>query len=156
MKITKDRIESTLALGKKIEDDFQKLMISRGNKCIKTNLNDDMYKHIDFYVNGFGVDVKANRKLNSIWLEITNTIGYDGWLKGSADFIVMDFKELNSFSVFKRIDLLKFVENITETTESSKDYMKIYTRTKWHQKDRIVQCKFDDIKHLETQRIEYR
>jgi len=154
--LTKKRIKHSLNTGFGAEDLFQKLMIDRGNECIKSNLNDDLYKHIDFYVNGFGIDVKANRKLHSIWLEITNQSGYDGWLKGEADYIVMDIKEINAFCVFKRIDLLRFVENITETTENNKEYMKIYTRSKWGQKDRIVQCKFDDIKHLETQRIEYR
>jgi hypothetical protein len=153
--ITYGRWKHAYEAGKKTEEHFKELMISRGNKCVKSSYNDDLYKHIDFYVNGYGVDVKGKRRLNSIWLEIVNVRGYDGWLKGEADYIVFDFLDLNAYSVFKRKQLLKLVSNVTETTNSSKDYMKIYGRSEWNQKDKLIKCKFEDIKHLEIQRIEY-
>ena len=153
--ITYGRWKHAYEAGKKTEEHFKELMISRGNKCVKSSYNDDLYKHIDFYVNGYGVDVKGKRRLNSIWLEIVNVRGYDGWLKGEADYIVFDFLDLNAYSVFKRKQLLKLVSNVTETTKSSKDYMKIYGRSEWNQKDKLIKCKFEDIKHLEIQRIEY-
>ena len=131
--ITYGRWKHAYEAGKKTEEHFKELMISRGNKCV-SSYNDDLYKHIDFYVNGYGVDVKGKRRLNSIWLEIVNVRGYDGWLKGEADYIVFDFLDLNAYSVFKRKQLLKLVSNVTETTNSSKDYMKIYGRSEWNQK----------------------
>ena len=153
--ITYGRWKHAYEAGKKTEEHFKELMISSGNKCVKSSYNDDLYKHIDFYVNGYGVDVKGKRRLNSIWLEIVNVRGYDGWLNGEADYIVFDFLDLNAYSVFKRKQLLKLVSNVTETTNSSKDYMKIYGRSEWNQKDKLIKCKFEDIKHLEIQRIEY-
>ncbi len=130
-------------------------MISRGNECIKSSYNDDLYKHIDFYVNGFGVDVKGKRRTNAIWLEIVNVKGYKGWLRGEADFIVFDILDLNAYCVYKRIELLDFVSNITETTTNSRDYLKIYGRDVWEQKDKLIKCRYDDIKHLEVQQIQY-
>lgn len=153
--ITYGRWKHAYEAGKKTEEHFKELMISRGNKCVKSSYNDDLYKHIDFYVNGYGVDVKGKRRLHSIWLEIVNVKGYNGWLKGEADFIVFDFLDLNAYSVFKRKQLLDLVSNVTETTNNSKDYMKIYGRSEWNQKDKLIKCKFEDIKHLEIQRIEY-
>ena len=141
--------------GKKTEEHFKELMISRGNKCVKSSYNDDLYKHIDFYVNGFGVDVKGKRRTHTIWLEIVNVKGYHGWLKGESDFIVFDILDLSAYCVFKRTELLAFVSNITETTTNSRDYMKIYSRDLWEQKDKLIKCRYDDIKHLQVQQIQY-
>jgi len=153
--ITYGRWKHAYETGKKTEEHFKELMISRGNECVKSSMNDDMYKHIDYYVNGFGVDVKGKRKLNSIWLEIVNVHGFPGWLKGEADFIVFDMLDFNAYCVFRRLELLELTSNITETTTNNKDYMKIYGRDQWGQKDKLIQYKFDHIKHLEVQRINY-
>ena len=153
--ITYGRWKHAYEAGKKTEEHFKELMISRGNECVKSSMNDDMYKHIDYYVNGFGVDVKGKRKLNSIWLEIVNVHGFRGWLKGEAYFIVFDMLDLNAYCVFRRLELLELVSNVTETTTNNKDYMKIYGREQWGQKDKLIQYKFDHIKHLEVQRINY-
>ena len=153
--ITYGRWKHAYETGKKTEEHFKELMISRGNECVKSSMNDDMYKHIDYYVNGFGVDVKGKRKLNSIWLEIVNVHGFAGWLKGEADFIVFDMLYLDAYCVFRRLELLELTSNITETTTNNKDYMKIYGRDQWGQKDKLIQYKFDHIKHLEVQRINY-
>jgi hypothetical protein len=153
--ITYGRWKHAYETGKKTEEHFKELMISRGNECVKSSMNDDMYKHIDYYVNGFGVDVKGKRKLNSIWLEIVNVHGFAGWLKGEADFIVFDMLDLDAYCVFRRLELLELTSNITETTTNNKDYMKIYGRDQWGQKDKLIQYKFDHIKHLEVQRINY-
>tara|TARA_R110000772_G_scaffold5622_2_gene20143 strand:+ start:780 stop:1250 length:471 start_codon:yes stop_codon:yes gene_type:complete len=153
--ITYGRWKHTYEAGKKTEEHFKDLMISRGNECVKTSMKDDMLKHIDYYVNGFGVDVKGKRKLNSIWLEIVNVHGFTGWLKGEADFIVFDMLDLDAYSVFRRLELLELASNVTETTNNNKDYMKIYGRDQWGQKDKLIQYTFDHIKHLEVQRINY-
>ena len=63
--------------------------------------------------------------------------------------------DLNAYCVFRRLELLELVSNVTETTTNNKDYMKIYGRDQWGQKDKLIQYKFDHIKHLEVQRINY-
>ena len=153
MTVSKGRWDYSFKEGKKAEELFKELMIERGNTCIKSTRNDDIYKHIDFYVNDVGVDVKGNRHLETIWLELKNVRGKKGWLEGEAKYIVMDVVELNSFCIFLRKDLLSFVENITEIATSKKDYMKLYTRE--NRQDVLVKVKYNNIKHLQKQNIRY-
>ena len=137
------------------EDRFKNLMLSRGNDIVKSTPNQDMHLHIDFYVNGQGVDVKGNKKSNDIWLEIQNVFGGKGWLYGNAEWIVYDLIDLNSFYVYKRIDLLYFVSKIREETNDRYDYLKIYNRERYGGKDRIIRCRESDIKHLLIQKLDY-
>lgn len=130
-------------------------MEERGNTIVASSRLDNIHKHIDFYLNGFGVDVKGNRHLDCIWLELDNVKGNNGWLRGKAEYIVFDVEELGSFCFFKRIDLLNWVlENITEYTDK-KEFNKFYTRAKWGKKDKLVKVKYEEIKHLLTQSIAY-
>jgi hypothetical protein len=153
--VSESRKKYSNDVGLETENLFKKVMQERGNEVIKSSKYDDIYKNIDFYVNGFGVDFKGGRHLDCIWLETTNVLGNKGWLKGEADFIVFDIIELESFSVYKTRDLLNFTKGITETTESKYDFLKIYSRTKWGRKDQLIKCRYNDIKHLETQIIRY-
>jgi hypothetical protein len=153
--ISLDRRKYSNDVGLETETLFKKIMQARGNTVIKSLSHDDIHKHIDFYVNGFGVDVKGSRHLNCIWLETVNVLGNNGWLNGDADFIAFDIVELQSFSIYKRNDLLSFTKGITETTETKEDFLKIYSRTKWGRKDQLIKCRYNDIKHLETQIIKY-
>ena len=75
MTVSKGRWAYSFKEGKKAEELFKELMIERGNTCIKSTRNDDIHKHIDFYVNNVGVDVKGNRHLETIWLELKNVRG---------------------------------------------------------------------------------
>jgi len=151
--VSKGRWAYSFTEGKKAENKFADLMIKRGNTCVKSSRSDDINNHIDFYVNDKGVDVKGNRHLETIWLELKNVRGDDGWLLGKAKYIVFDVVELNSFCFFDRHELYLFVSNITEIAESKKDYMKLYTRE--GRKDVIVKVRYDDIKHLNKQTIRY-
>ena len=153
--VSQARRDYSNKVGLDTEDLFKSLMESRGHKVIKSSKQDDIYKHIDFYVNGYGIDVKGSRHLDCIWLETINVLGNDGWLKGKADFIVFDVVELKSFCVYNRQELLLFTNNITEFTDSKYDFLKIYSRTKWNRKDQLIKCRYDDIKHLEVQKIQY-
>jgi len=153
--VSQARRDYSNKVGLDTEDLFKSLMESRGHKVIKSSKQDDIYKHIDFYVNGYGIDVKGSRHLDCIWLETINVLGNDGWLKGKADFIVFDVVELKSFCVYNRQELLLFTNNITEFTDSKYDFLKIYSRTKWNRKDQLIKCRYDDIKHLEVQQIQY-
>lgn len=152
--VSKSRWAYSFSEGKKAEERFTQLMVERGNTCIKSSRQDDITKHIDYYVNGIGVDVKGNRHLNTIWLELTNVRGEKGWLRGEAEYIAFDIVELESFCIFRRDDLFAFVKNISEIAESKNDYMKLYTRE--GRQDVIVKVTYDNIKHLEQQRLEYR
>ena len=91
------------------ENLFKQRVLSRGLNWVNSSDYDDIYKHIDCYVNGKGVDVKGNRHLETIWLEYTNVTGKRGWLRGDADFIAFHVSELDKFLLFQRDDLLDFV-----------------------------------------------
>jgi len=134
-------------MGLEAEDLFVKVMESMGLDVEKTSIDIDRKMHIDFIVDGFGFDVKGNRKLNAIWLELQNTNGDHGWLKGAADYIAFHFPEINVFKIFKTPELLEFVEdNVTEKANDNKPYMKMYTRK--DRSDIIVKVRYSDIKHL--------
>lgn len=139
--------------GNKTEDHFKNVMEQKGYIVEKTTAYDDMQRHIDFYVNDQSVDVKGNRHLECIWLDLKNVRGRDGWLNGSATYIVMDIKELGQFIFFLREDLLDYCLKINETTYSKWDFNKIYTR--YGRKDQIIKVRYDDIKNLQVGNIYY-
>ena len=139
--------------GNNTEDHFKNVMEQKGYIVEKTTAYDDMQRHIDFYVNDQSVDVKGNRHLECIWLELKNVRGKDGWLNGSATYIVMDIKELGQFIFFLREDLLNYCLKINETTYSKWDFNKIYTR--YGRKDQIIKVRYDDIKNLQVGNIYY-
>jgi len=148
-KISAGRWAHSWGTGRDIEMLFADTLRARGCNVVKSTPEEDKMKHIDFYVNDKGVDVKAKRGLDKIWLEITNTRGYRGWLKGEAEYIAFHFPDFNHFKFFRREDLLKFVEeNVTETCKTSKPFLKFYTRDQWDQKDVLVKVSYNHIKHL--------
>lgn len=154
--ISDKRYEETLRKGNKTEREFMDLMISRGNVVLEATDEEDMYKHIDFFVNGDGVDIKGNKKSYDIWLEVQNVFGGNGWLCGEAKWIVFDLVDVNAYYIYKRMDLLKWVvENTSENTTDRNDYLKYYTREKFGGKDRVVRCNESHINHLLIQKINY-
>ena len=154
MEVSKSRLNRCSVDGNKFESLFMEKVIEIGLKFRNGTNEDDWYKHIDCYVNGFGVDVKGNRHLETIWLEYSNVNGNKGWLRGDAKYIAMHIAELDCFSIYDRLDLLKFVEsNVKEKTIDKKEYLKFYTREKWGKKDLITKVRYSDIKHLELKKI---
>lgn len=154
MKVTQERLDRCQRDGDYFEDLFKQKVESKGLRYNKAAQEDDWYRHIDCYVNGYGVDIKGNRHLETIWLEYTNVNGNKGWLRGEALYIAMHIKELDAFSIYYREELLKFVEeNVQEETTYKNDYFKFYTRKKWGKKDMVVKVKYEDIKHLELDLI---
>jgi hypothetical protein len=151
--ISKDRYNYSISVGNKAENKFKDLMISRGNTCIESTREQNIYNHIDFFVNDIPVDVKGARHLETIWLEKKNVHGNKGWLEGDSKYIVFDVEELNSFCIYKTKDLLDYISNIKDVAESKKDYLKLYTRQ--GRKDILVKVKYKHIKHLEIQKINY-
>lgn len=154
--ISKRRWDYSWSTGRETEDKFKRLMESRGHTCIKSSRHDDIHGHIDFYVNDIPVDVKGNRHLETIWLELKNVRGNDGWLLGNSKFIVFDIIELNSFCFFDRLALYNYVMQISkkaDKTSDKREYNKLYSRI--GRQDVIVKVKYEDIVHLLTQAIRY-
>tara|TARA_A100000171_G_C2111994_1_gene135557 strand:+ start:239 stop:700 length:462 start_codon:yes stop_codon:yes gene_type:complete len=153
MTVSKSRLNYSFYEGKKAENKFQQLMIERNNTCFKSNSHDDINKHIDFYVNDFTVDVKGNRHLNTIWLELKNVRGLKGWLECCADYIVFDIIELKGFCVFLRKKLFNYCLQFKDVAKDKTEYKKLYTRK--DRKDLLIKVKYEHIKHLQTQIINY-
>lgn len=135
--------------GKKTEELFVSVMEARGSTIERSTRSQDIKEHIDFFVNGHPVDVKGNRFEDNIWLEVANVKGDDGWLKGGAEFIAFHFPKKSCFMMFRRDDLLNFVQSsVIDSTSSNKDYLKWYTRKEWGRLDLITKVKYAHIKHL--------
>ena len=148
-KVSKKRYDYCMDNGRSIEDLFIESVKVKNPNIRRATKEEDMYKHIDVWVSGLGVDVKGHRHNDCIWLELTNVHGHKGWLRGQATLIAFHFEDKNVFRVFFREDLLRFVmENVTEKTKTKKDFLKIYTREKWGKKDEVVKVKLSHIKHL--------
>ena len=154
LEVTEKRYAQCSKDGNKAEDLFKQKVLDLNLNYRKGSREDDWYKHIDCYVNGYGVDVKGNRHLETIWLEYSNVNGNKGWLRGDAKYIAMEIHELNCFSIYNRKDLLDFIKhNVKEKTTNKNDYLKFYNREKWGKKDLIVKVRYSDIKHLELKKI---
>lgn len=155
MKVSKNRWAYSFKEGADTENKFQELLQSKGYEVIKSTKKQDIHDHIDFYVNGYGIDVKGRRYTQTIWLEIQNVKGEDGWLKGKAKYIVLDILDLQEFVFFYREDLLKYVQQFEELTDNKKDYLKWYSRKKWNRYDKIIKVKYSHIKHLQIKTYSY-
>jgi hypothetical protein len=134
---------------------FKKLIISKGRKCDDASEEQNIYDHIDFFIDGVPVDVKGNRYLDCIWLEVTNVNGKSGWLKGKSEYIVFDIKELFAFCFFKTKDLLDYCLKINQRTTNKKDFNKIYTRSDFGRKDEIIKVRYKHINHLIKSILKY-
>ncbi len=154
LKVSNKRYTQCKKDGDYFENLFKQKVLYLGFNYKKGTKKDDWYKHIDCFVNGFGVDVKGNRHLETIWLEVKNVNGNKGWLQGDAFYVAMYIVELKKFSIYKRLDLLNYIkDNAKDYTESKKEYNKFYTRKKWGKKDVLVKYRYDHIKHLEIKKI---
>jgi len=148
-KISNSRLEYSFKKGMAHESLFKERCQEMGWNVVKTSVYLDK-KHIDFFVNGKGVDVKTSRNLNSIWLEYTNRFGYKGWLFSNVDILAFFVESEKSFYCFSRVDLLNYVKkNVLEKTSSNLDYNKLYCRgDKYEQKDQIIKVRYTDIKYI--------
>lgn len=147
--VSGNRWMHSIALGKRTEEDFKEVMESLGHECLPSTRNQNIYDHIDFFVDGYGVDVKGNRHIDCIWLEIDNVRGKEGWLRGKAKYIAFYVEEKESFCLFLTKELLTFVkENVTEETTNKKEHLKFYGRKKWGKLDKLVNVRWSDIGHL--------
>ena len=149
-----DRLEQCRKEGDTTEQHFKKLMEAKGKFVLTATREQNIYDHVDFWIDDKGVDVKGNRHLDCIWLETKNVHGNRGWLEGEAEYIVFDVKELKGFCFFARTDLLSYCQKIDERTHTKDDFNKIYTRS--GRKDQLVKVRYDDIKHLQKGFLKYK
>ena len=130
-------------IGNKAQDLFE----SNFRMAKKSDRETDMYDHIDYFINGVGIDVKYNAHLDTIWLELKNVRGDKGWLQGKAEYICWYIEEHHLFVFFKRTELLDFVQsNVTDYTTDKREYMKYYSRI--GRDDLITKVKMSHIRHL--------
>jgi len=95
---------------------FKKIMEARGWEVTKSNIYDDVTKHIDFYLKDsknkmFSVDVKAPKRVcryfktsnTHTWLEVHgNHYNSKGWLFGGKNDLIAFETVLNKFIVVRR------------------------------------------------------
>lgn len=150
------------------EDQYQ-VGLDAERRFAEEHLNDvtlatkvqDMYEHWDVegklksVINSpkLKFDVKAIKNVTKdqvqdecTWIEGTNVVGDDGWIKGKADFIV--FERTDTWLVVDRKELLAFIQYKLKQNnyQKGKGIYKIYTRD--GKDDKITLVPFDDIKTL--------
>ena len=136
-------------------------MLANGYMVEESSRKQNIYGHIDFFVEHtsnpnskkISIDVKGNRHLDCIWLELKNVRGNKGWLECCSDVIAFDIVELDSFCFFRRKDLLDFASKFKEIAKDKTEFNKLYTRK--GRKDVLVKVKYEDINKLEIKKIKY-
>lgn len=133
---------------------FYNTMLKRGCKAAPSSREEDMFDHIDYYVDGVTYDVKDEKKLNRwdekasdiIWVELMNVRGNPGWLRGKADKIA--FLSKDRFLVVDREALLGFVKEEIKDRNiyTAKQHKKLYRRP--GRLDMVSYFHTDEIRHL--------
>ncbi len=131
--------------GERAQLNFERLFENRfGVKPIRATKKDDMYKHIDYYMEIMGkdrkhkasVDIKSwKHEKENVWIELVS-YGKLGWLYGEADYIGFELPTLDGFIMVKRKELVKLVkkECFAYFTRDKKDVLyNMYIR--WKGKD---------------------
>lgn len=141
--------------GKLAEDIFRERMEAIGREVTLSTTEEDMFEHIDFYVDGVTFDVKGEKKLRRsddnvasdiVWMEMRNVRGNKGWLCSNVNKIA--FYRNGQFLVFDRNSLLEFIREFVGFTPIGKrpEYRKLYQRK--GRKDLLTYVYFSDIQHL--------
>ncbi len=116
----------------------------------KTDIDEEL-DHIDYECRvKFNVDVKSVKDSETIWIELKNVGGYEGWLYGKSTHFA--FERENYYILVKKEDLIELVERLTEKTmvDSPKDCLyKLYSRTKFGRKDLLTKIKPTDLKSIQ-------
>lgn len=115
-----DRDCSAGILGKRSEDRFMEKILSHGWYCEEASLDDNKYKHTDFYISINGkkwvsVDVKAKKKMfrggveqdSLIWIELVNGYNYNGWIFGDQKYIAFELDD--GFHLVSRKDVVELL-----------------------------------------------
>jgi uncharacterized protein (UPF0335 family) len=144
-------------LGNLSESRFEKLCALQSWSCTKSSREDDMFKHIDYYVTTgseeIAVDVKHSRNIEQIWIELKNVRGNIGWLYGEATHICFDVPLVSKMVVVERLDLATYIaENCKkEFVKRDEAYLKLYTRQ--GRADILTFIKLHDLFYLSSFKI---
>ena len=156
--VSKRRYESAYKRGRESERKFVEACENVGYVARKSSKEDDIYKHIDFYIhrtNGTvsSVDVKGGNFPNSIWVEFKNVHGNTGWMYGEAEYIAFEMKEVDGFCMINRLDLLSYCKKNVEPTfvDISNSYKKLYQRK--DRKDVLTKIWLTDLESCDSYKI---
>lgn len=99
---------------------------------------DDIYRHIDIWINSYSFDVKAGKKVNRSdiapnynihWIELKNVNGKKGWLFGDANYIAFELEKFWCICPRKSlISSLRNKINFSNFTTNRNDMFKVYRR----------------------------
>lgn len=143
-------IHSFLKKGKEKEIEFLKSYCAYFNisgQCIEiASAQDDIYRHVDLWIDNEGWDVKAAKKENRIdstpnydihWIELRNVHGKKGWIFGEASYIAFELQD-KWLCIPRKGIVAALVDKIdfTSFTSSRSNLYKIYRRK--GRKDAIV------------------
>lgn len=144
------------------EHKFVQVMEGLGHTVSLATEEDNMFKHIDCYVDGESYDVKGNKRIGRnavydkdvIWLERTNVRGNVGWLFGEAMYIA--FLIADEFWIILRESLLQYVNDEIPYEEilSKKGYKTWYRRR--DRLDCVTYVHPEDIEKLVLKKVQSR
>ena len=145
--------------GIKVENEFIKTVQEHGYSVGIANDQENMFRHIDFYLTKdnktVSVDVKARRTgnkqrvLDDAWIvvEFLNTMGNKGWLYGDCDYFVFE-REYD----YVWCDAKELVE-LTDKVVDKNTRVKSYSDAEYKTWGRIHQGKQDLISRIEMSLI---
>jgi hypothetical protein len=145
-------ISQSIETGKSGEDMFEKACILNCIEYRKSNKDENIFDHIDFWIDGKGVDVKGYKKSHTegyIIVEFKNVNGYSGSCsdKSKAEYIAFQFSDC--FWIVRKNELLEYCRKnvIIEYVDSFADcYKKLYTRK--NRKDLMTKLNLSDLKQF--------
>lgn len=113
-------------------------------------ISNDIYK-FDVKSSGKLKYSTDNKIMEEVWVEGTNILGKDGWIKGQADYIVFE-REVTWFIVNRKQLLELTNKKLKENNyKTGKGVYLIHTR--YGRKDKVTQVPFKDMKLIEHYEI---
>ncbi len=147
-------------IGKESEEEFLKRMLSKNRVVVRSSREQDMFEHIDFFVDGVSYDVKGQKSLDRnkvgrddiIWLELKNVRGDKGWLESKVQKIAFQIKD--KFYVVDREKLSIFTHKFVYMDRGVYNYKRYrYLYNRKTKQDLLSYVFFNDIKHLVEETI---
>lgn len=141
-----DKTGAASANGVRAEEKFkQSIETFFGGTVTDASLS-EQYSHIDFSCDvKFKVDVKSMKDPNTIWIELKNVRGDDGWLHGDASHFA--FERHNCFLVVSQSNLISLVDakvDMKTIVDKADDCLyKLYTRS--NRKDLLTKLRPTDL-----------
>ena len=123
MAVVSAKFMHSQTMGREAETAFCALCTHNGWQVTRASTHADRHQHIDFFVSPLGcvataaVDVKAIKCAQRggkpdptlVYIELKNVLGKAGWVKGKADYIVLQ-QEGNCFLCLERAELARYAD----------------------------------------------